>query len=129
MARRRRKGNRQFAIRGTVRLAIVFVLLVGINVYVFFFSSHSIEEMKKDFPQGGMAEARRGGEEGAPRPAVPAAAAEAAPHREPAAAVPGRAVEGTIVGGEGLGAVLLREGLTPPERDELLRVLAPIMDF
>jgi YD repeat-containing protein len=38
-------------------------------------------------------------------------------------------VNGTVRAGESLGSILRREGLTPPESDEVIRALAPVMNF
>src|SRR5687767_4897248 len=123
-----RKRKRTDRLRGTIQLAVVFALLVGINVYVFFFSKRSIKNVKKEVPaepgpppmeQAGVLEAGLGA----------GAAEEDKAAAEPAAAIAGREVPGMVKDGESLGGILRREGLTPPETDEVIRALAPIMNF
>jgi murein DD-endopeptidase MepM/ murein hydrolase activator NlpD len=120
MAGRKRRKGKAGTMRNTIRLGIVFALLVGINVYVFFFSSRSIDEVKKDLPK---TEAAQIVDEGA------AASPSPSPSPSPSAEKPGFEKHGTVKEGEGLGAVLGREGLTPPESNEVIRALAPIMNF
>jgi murein DD-endopeptidase MepM/ murein hydrolase activator NlpD len=102
--------------RGTLYLGLVLAALVGINLYVFVFSDKSIPEVKRASVEGD-----------APATDVPAPPetgndADEAPD-------PGRIVDGAVESGDSLGQILRREGLTPPEADELIRALQPVMDL
>ncbi len=128
-ARRRKRTDR---LRGTIQLAVVFALLVGINVYVFFFSSRSIKQVKKAVPaEGGPPPMEKAEmvDPGLAAGEVPGAPAGGDAPPEPPAAIAGREVPGVVKEGESLGGILRREGLTPPETDEVIRALAPIMNF
>lgn len=109
---------------GAVRLGLVLALLVGVNIYVFFFSPGSLKQVS----QAAQAASTRGvADPGLVQPAV-------APAPAPAAATPPPRVkpkkhEGNLKEHEGLGAMLRREGLTPADADGTLRALAQVMTF
>lgn len=133
--------------RGTLRLALVLAVLVGVNLYVFLWRGNtSIPAV--------MEQAALAGREGGPgvklglTPTKQATPAEAtAPQAgsaeggaEGAAAVEGgaeaiqgtgeaRLVEGEVQDGDSMGRILRREGMTPPEADELIRTLQEHMDL
>lgn len=99
--------------RGTIYLGLVLAALIGINLYVFVFSDKSIPEVQR---------ASVGGELGTPAPAEPVPKVDPKPD-------PGRWVTGEVQQDDSLGKILRREGLTPPEADELIRSLQPVMDL
>jgi len=118
---RRRLGQK---LGGAVRLGLVLALLVGVNIYVFFFSRGSLKQVS----QAAQAASTRGAAdpglaEPAPVPAPAPAAAAPAPRAKP------KKHDGNIKEHEGLGAVLRREGLTPADADGALRALAQVMTF
>jgi murein DD-endopeptidase MepM/ murein hydrolase activator NlpD len=135
--------------RGSLRLALVLAVLVGVNLYVFLWRGNtSIPAV--------MEQAAMAGREGGPgatagltpaaRPATegPAAAgaqaageagsnagsagAEAAAGAGAGTGEP-RLVEGEVQTGDSMGRILRREGMTPPEADELIRTLQEHMDL
>jgi murein DD-endopeptidase MepM/ murein hydrolase activator NlpD len=111
MSARKRK-RRPLTRRGTVRLAAVFVLLVGVNIYVFFFSKGSIQNVSRQAAEASMK-------------TNPVAPPEPPAERKKT----GRSTHGQVRENEALGALLRREGLTPPETDEVIRALRPVMNF
>jgi hypothetical protein len=117
MARRRKSARKSGSNNGTLALALVFLALVGINVYVFFFSSRSLHHVSQaaQVNAAGLDEPQ----------AAPASSAAASV----AAAQPTRHTDGTIRAREGLGQTLKREGLQPPAVDEVIRALTPVMNF
>jgi hypothetical protein len=154
---RRRRSSRAFRrqIGGTLRLGTVLVILVGVNIYVFFYSPGSLKQVS-DAAQA--ASTRAPGDRGlvpAPPPsaqavesypataagsasaagaASPAAATAAAAAPVNPAALPARANrprrhDGTLRDHEGLGAVLKREALASIDADGVLRALQPLMNF
>jgi hypothetical protein len=116
MAQRRRprrgKGGRTL---GTLRLALVLVVLAAVNVYVLFFGSGSLKKVRDAARE---AAAETGTAIPAPAPVAPSVPAQK-PHT----------VTGKIRDGEGLGGVLRREKLLPEDTDAALRALGPVMDF
>jgi murein DD-endopeptidase MepM/ murein hydrolase activator NlpD len=100
--------------KGTLYLGLVLAALIGINLYVFVFSDKSIAEVKRASVEGETA---------------PPAPVEAAPKAGDPAPNPGRWVDGEVMKDDSLGKILRREGLTPPEADELIRSLQPVMDL
>ncbi|RMH36785.1 MAG: M23 family metallopeptidase [Deltaproteobacteria bacterium] len=106
--------------RGTLYLALVLAVLVGVNLYVFVFSDRSIPEVKKASVDGVDPTALLAAPE--PEAAEPAAA-------EPAATPEGRVVDGAVKPGDSMGGILRREGLAPPEADAVIRALQPVMDL
>jgi hypothetical protein len=104
--------------RTTLRLGMVLAILVGVNVYVFFFAPGSLKQVS----QAAQAAASTGD----------ALAVEPQPRAAPAVAPPGGKAthkEGVVREHEGLGAALRREGLAAADADHVLRALAPIMGF
>jgi hypothetical protein len=110
VARKRRKRRRHGS---TLRLFAILVGLVGINVYVFFYSPGNLKQVSQ------AAQAASVGALAEPAP-VPAA---------PVAKAAGKKKDGTVKEREGLGAVLRREALLPADADAVLRALQPVMDF
>jgi murein DD-endopeptidase MepM/ murein hydrolase activator NlpD len=124
--RRHRKPSRTSAARGTLRLGLVLLVLVGVNLYVFLWrGGTSIPDvMEKAAVAGskegagltaGEPEEPEEGEKG--EPPRPADEAEGSPDET------GRWVEGEVASGDSLDKILRREGLTPTEKDELLRAI------
>ena len=97
----------------TFRLFLVLVALVGINVYVFFYSPDSLRMVA----QAAETVSLRGTE----RPLVLPPLVAVEPRLE------SRQV--TVREGEGLGAALRREGLSAAEVDGTLRALRRLCDF
>lgn len=138
MARRRRSA---LALRqklgGAVRLGLVLAILVGVNVYVFFYSPGSL----KSVSQAAQAASLHGADDhglattsapaaeatgtgtAPPPPAGTAGPAPATPRAKP------RKHDGTLKEREGLGVLLRREGLAPADADGVLRALAAVMSF
>lgn len=131
MSRRRRPWRAILGqLGGTFRLGVVLALLVGVNIYVFFFSPGSLRQVS----QAAQAASTRAPVEDALAEAAPAQAAPAAtPAASTGTATPPKAKprkhEGSVKEREGLGAVLRREGLLPRDADAALRALQPIMNF
>ena len=94
----------------TLKLSLVFLLLVGINVYVFFFSAGSLQSVSRAAQVASLPPSKT-------RPAVVPV--------EPAWTVR----EGAVRAGEGLGSALRRDALPAAEVDRLLRALRPLVDF
>jgi murein DD-endopeptidase MepM/ murein hydrolase activator NlpD len=119
VARRKKAASRRHQqLRATVRLGLIFALLVGINVYVFFFrGGTSISDVRKAAEQARIEQTVAQGPE-APRRG-----------QDDVKASPGRLVEGKLHKGDSLAAVLRREGLTPPEAEEVVSALRDIVDF
>jgi hypothetical protein len=130
----------------------VFALLVGVNVYVFFFSSGSLKKVSQaaqsasTHAAGVMTDPPAAT---APAPAAPTvavspsqpaplaapehatstattAAPAPAPHAAPS---PKKASSGTVRERDAIGTILKREGLDSVEVDRVIRALRPIMDF
>lgn len=87
------------------------LVLVGVNVYVFFFSPGSLKQVS----QAAQAATR--------------AAADEKPVPVPPSKASVRRKDGSIHEREGLGAALRREGLLLADANAVLRALQPIMDF
>lgn len=128
MARRRRTS---LALRqklgGAIRLGLVLALLVGVNIYVFFFSPGSLKQVS----QAAQAASTRGvADPGLAQPqAVPTPAPVSAPGAPAAPRAKPKKHDGNLKEHEGLGAMLRREGLTPADADGALRALAQAMNF
>jgi murein DD-endopeptidase MepM/ murein hydrolase activator NlpD len=105
-----------------VRLGLVLAVLVGVNLYVFLWRDQtSIPDVME------MAAVASDGDPLAHAGSTPAAAdAEAAPSASPEA---GRWIDGQVEPDDSLGQILRREGLDPPQADELIRALQPVMDL
>jgi murein DD-endopeptidase MepM/ murein hydrolase activator NlpD len=120
------------ARRGNVGLLVVIAGLVVVNLYVFLWrDGTSIADIKGTTPPApaSAAIAGPGLEPGAPGgddlgPTGPVSPADEGPAE--AAAV---AITGAVTKNDSLGGILKREGLTAAESDELLRALAPVLDF
>jgi hypothetical protein len=95
----------------TFRLFLVFATLVGINVYVFFYSPGSLRM---------VAEAAKAAE---------VASIRGRPLPMPMMLESLRSSEGVLREREGLGAALRREGLAAADADGALRSLRPLLDF
>ncbi len=94
----------------TLRLSAVFAVLVGINVYVFFYSPGSLQVVA----QAAESASIRGRAVMPPPPPAPRKLER---------------VKGVLRDGEGLGAALRREGLAVADADATLRALRPLLDF
>jgi murein DD-endopeptidase MepM/ murein hydrolase activator NlpD len=151
-AKRKRLPTAPSPKRGSLRLAAVLAVLVAVNLYVFLWRGNtSIPAVMEKASMAG----REGGV-GADKPALPGASpgAEAvapatagAGAGQPAGADPGaeteaetevavepgagegRWIEGEVQTGDSMGRILRREGMTPPEADELIRTLQEHMDL
>jgi hypothetical protein len=123
---RRRRSSRKLQERlgGSLRLGAVLATLVGVNVYVFFFSAGSLRQVK----QAAQAAATRGPDDpellGLPGVAAPVAAPVAALPE-----VPVKTRRGVVKERESLGATLRREGLYASDSAGTLRALQPLMNF
>jgi hypothetical protein len=112
MKRSRSSGRRTGGKRGgTLRLGLIFALLVGINVYVLFFGSGSMSKVS-----AGAKEAAKGGESLLPRPVIPSGG-------------PVVVIQGKVRAGESLGSILTREGIVGLDSDEVIHAMQPIMSF
>ncbi len=144
--------------RGSLRLAAVIAVLVAVNLYVFLWRGNTsipavMEKASMAGRQGGVAgdsAGPAGAATGAPSgeaaqagtatgaaatgqaPAGVDPAAGGDPGGEVAAVEPGgegRWIEGEVQDGDSMGRILRREGMTPPEADELIRTLQEHMDL
>src|SRR5262245_30759335 len=125
MSRRRRRA-RSGTIRNTLRLGIVLTLLVGINVYVFFFKSGTSLKDVKEAVKGAQIPATQ-------QPAAMAGQAPSAKAGEgsadPGSPTAGKTLEGTIKAGDSLLKVFERAGVGMSEANEVVEALKPVMDF
>ena len=132
--KRHRKLPRQPAAgRGSLRLGVVLLALVGINLYVFLWrGGTSIPDVMEKAEVAGTEEGGAGApkEDVAPpeegdtaQPVSPADEDDGEPDEES-----GRWVEGEIAAGDSLAKVFKKEGLTPTEGDELTRALGKHLD-
>ncbi len=117
MSRRRRARPKSPRFRQTLGLFGVFSVLVGINVYVFFFSKRSLKSVQLE-SEIVPAETPTGP---ASRPASPVPPQPALHPTKPR--------EGKVHDHEGLGLVLAREGLPADDIDRVLHALQPLMNF
>src|SRR5688572_14369284 len=121
MSRRKRRA-RSGTMRSSIRLGVVLALLVGINVYVFFFrGGTSIPDVQKAVKEAKIP--------GAPAPGGEAPAPAAKPAAAPAAPAVGKSLEGTIQKGDSLLKILEKAGVDANEANEVVDALKPIMDF
>lgn len=122
--RRRPVDDRPGPSRGSLRLALVLTVLVGVNLYVFLWrGGTSVPDV--------MDRAAMAGEE-IPADEAPAESDGLAttPSEAPAQEVDeGRSARGQVESGDSLGGILRREGLDTAAADELIRALRPHMDF
>jgi murein DD-endopeptidase MepM/ murein hydrolase activator NlpD len=144
--------------RGSLRLGAVLAVLVAVNLYVFLWRGNtsipavmekaSMAGRESLGPEGSATNAAPAGAatgagtqagEGAADPGR-APGAEQAAGVDPgagtgaaAAGEPGageaRWIEGEVQNGDSMGRILRREGMTPPEADELIRTLQEHMDL
>ena len=140
--RRHKKLPRQPAARGTLRLGLVLLVLVTVNLYVFLWRhGTSIPDVMqraavagdKVGPGAAAADTAAGtsgamdrdddDDTGPGQPPAPGDETDGTPDE------PGRWVDGTVGSGDSLGKILKREGLTPPEADELIRALGENLDM
>jgi murein DD-endopeptidase MepM/ murein hydrolase activator NlpD len=124
-----------------LRLALILALLVGVNLYVFLWRGDtSIPAVMEQAAMAGHKGQELGG--GAGRAGAGKAGAaededddDVLGPAEPGRALPeqaeadGRQVEGEVQSGDSMGGILRREGMTPPEADDLIRVLREHMDL
>jgi murein DD-endopeptidase MepM/ murein hydrolase activator NlpD len=121
--------------RGTLRLGIVLVALVGVNLYVFLWrggtSIPAVMERAAVAGDIGRTASAFGGLGGRDREVGAAEGASARASAEPEEdwEDPGTWLTGEVGSGDSLGAILRREGLEAPEADRLIRALSPHMDF
>ncbi|HTE50815.1 MAG TPA: peptidoglycan DD-metalloendopeptidase family protein [Kofleriaceae bacterium] len=128
LKRRQRKPLRQTrsaSARGTLRLGLVLLGLVVVNLYVFLWrGGTSIPDVMEQAAVAGNKEGAglTAGEPDEPEegergePPRPADESEGTPDEV------GRWVEGEVAPGDSLAKILRREGLTPGEADEVIRV-------
>jgi hypothetical protein len=110
VSRKRRSATRTGA-QGAFKLFLVFLVLVGLNVYVFFFSPGNLTVVS---------------------PAAHTASLWAAPPPVVAPTLPALDLEkreGAVREREGLGSALRRDGVRAADVDGALRALRPLLDF
>lgn len=131
MSRKRKQSRRTTppanSRRGTLRLALVISVLVGINLYVFLWrGGTSIPDVMEKAAVAGSGALIAAEEEEAREAQVAAALSAAAGlGGEPE----GRIVRGNVEQGDSMGQILRREGLEPAQADELIRALSGALDF
>jgi murein DD-endopeptidase MepM/ murein hydrolase activator NlpD len=123
--RHKKQPRKASAARGSLRLGLILLALVGINLYVFLWrGGTSIPDVMEQAAvagdkEGGLSkgdpEEPEEGEKG--DPPRPADESEGSPDEA------GRWVEGEVASGDSLIKILRREGLTQQEADELIRAL------
>lgn len=126
---RRRRQRGASSGHGGLPLALVFVVLVGINIYVFFFrGGTSIQDLMK---ASAITQARRGVERptNAPRQRARAARPEAVPVVRPLARDGVRSVRGSMRGRSGLLVALQAYGVRRGEAARLIEALRPALDL
>jgi murein DD-endopeptidase MepM/ murein hydrolase activator NlpD len=149
--KRKRLPTAPSARKGSLRLAVVLAVLVGVNLYVFLWRGNTsipavmeqaamagreggpngqqagqkLDPKLQQAGEAGAAATAAQGEAQAGQPGAGAAEAEV----EPAAPGEGRLIEGEVQPGDSMGRILRREGMTPPEADELIRTLQEHMDL
>jgi hypothetical protein len=97
----------------------VLAILVGINVYVFFFSPGSLKQVSQAAQAAATTHDAGGRDLTPPTPTVPVVAPAAKASRR----------DGVVREHEGLSGVLRREGLAPADADAVLRALQPVLSF
>src|SRR5688572_26593527 len=97
MVRRRRPRSRADRLRGTIRLGVVFAVLIGINVYVFLIRPGNVKDVARQVEASRIAAA----ETKAPEP----------PAGEENAPSVGREIAGKVGKGDALQKILRREGV------------------
>lgn len=124
---RRRPPVARARSTGTLRLALVLGVLVFVNLYVFLWrKGTSVPAVMEQAALAG-AEVPTAGQQG-PR-SLPARFATSARQVLETEAIDGRWVEGAVKDGDSLGRILRREGLAPPEADEVIRAIGEHMDL
>src|SRR5688572_2122295 len=126
--RRHRKLPRQPAAgRGTLRLGVVLLGLVLVNLYVFLWrGGTSIPDvMEQAAVASGEAVPGQplGQAHDEPEPGDPSEPPAPGDERAGEPGESGRWVEGEVQGGDSMAKILKREGLTPPEADDVIRAL------
>lgn len=109
MSRKRRAATAAGA-QGAFKLFLVFLVLAGINVYVFFFSPGNLKSVSRAAQAASLGDA--------PKPLPP-----------PAPMATHTVREGTVRDAEGLGSALRRDGVRASDVDGALRALRPLLDF
>ncbi len=144
--RRRGKRTRAQRMKGTIALGGVFALLVGVNIYVFLLRPGNVTDLQNRVEQsrtareqglpgtagGGLKLPRMpllSGNAGHDAPGATAPAASAGAVAAPGSAMPGRRVDGKVQGGDTMGAILEREGLTRTEAAEVVDALDDALDL
>lgn len=134
--KRKRLSTAPSPQRGTLRLALVLAVLVGVNLYVFLWRGDtSIPAVMEQAAMAGREDAL-GAEvvepEGEAAGEGEMAEVEAAAGEDAEDGVvtgEARWVDGEVQAGDSMGRILQREGMTPPEADELIRALRDHMDL
>lgn len=124
-------------MRGTLRLGLVFAVLVGINVYVFLIRPGNVHDLSKALDQtrieggklptaqpGGLPDPLATGVKPAHDPGAPATATNDADEGPNA----GRTVQGKIKDGDSMGRVLERERLSSADQKDVLHALKGVLD-
>ena len=116
-------------MRSSLRLGLVLAVLVGINIYVFFFrGGTSISDVKKAVQQAEIATPANAPPSGSPAgPALPSAKPVAG--AEPPAPPAGKTVEGTIQNGDSLLKIMEKAGVDAGEANDVVEALKPVLDF
>jgi murein DD-endopeptidase MepM/ murein hydrolase activator NlpD len=119
------------ARRGNVGLFAVIGALVLVNLYVFVWrDGTSLGDVKKTAENASIPGGSLDGSGAAPGdPAAGSGSGEVSAADEGPAEPAPNAILGTVGKTDSLGKILKREGLAPAESDELLRALAPVLDF
>lgn len=128
--------------RGSLRLALVLAVLVGVNLYVFLWRGDTsipavMEQAAMAGREGGLGAKPGLAPAAGPAGEATAGAQAAGDGAEGGGEVEGaiqetgeaRLVEGEVQAGDSMGRILRREGMTPPEADELIRTLQEHMDL
>jgi murein DD-endopeptidase MepM/ murein hydrolase activator NlpD len=132
--RRHRKLPRQPAAgRGTLRLGVVLLGLVLVNLYVFLWrGGTSIPDVMEQaaVASGEAAPGQPLGQSvDEPEPGDPSEPPKPGDERGGEPNESGRWVEGEVLAGDSMAKILKREGLTPPEADDVIRALGKQMEL
>lgn len=140
---RKRLPNTAPPHRGTVRLALVLAVLVGINLYVFLWRGKTSipavmeqaalagKHSRPGSTPGSAPESGAAGEDDEPPDGDDDGLGPEEPGRElvEQAHKEDRWVAGKVEPGDSMGRILRRENLSPPEADEVIRALGDHMDL